>query len=246
MTERSKFPELFLGLLALAVALAVAGWFAAKAIHDAKASDQVITVTGVATRRIRSDYAIWSFSVTGQGPTMQDAYKNVQTYTAGALAYLKTKQIAGNEITQSPLQSDNILEYDSQNQLTGRVLQYKLTENFEIRSSDVDGIYNLARDISKLIEQGIPISSQAPQFLYTQLPSLRISMLADATKDAKVRAGAIADATGNRIGVIRSVDVGLFQVTTPFSTDVSGEGQYDTTSIEKDVTVIESAGFQIQ
>ena len=71
-------------------------------------------------------------------------------------------------------------------------------------------------------------------------------MLAEATKDAKARAEAIANSTGDRIGPIRSAKTGVFQITPRYSTEVSDSGVYDTTSLEKDITAVVSVSFGVE
>ena len=46
----------------------------------------------------------------------------------------------------------------------------------------------------------------------------------------------LVGATGGSLGGLRSVDVGVFQVTAPNSTEVSDYGVYDTSTLDKDVT----------
>ena len=68
-------------------------------------------------------------------------------------------------------------------------------------------------------------------------------MVAEATKDAKARAEAIAGSTGNRIGSVQSAQTGVFQITSRNSTEVSNSGIYDTSSLEKDITAVVSVKF---
>jgi hypothetical protein len=244
-SSTSRFPQLFLGLMLIAAALVLFGWSVSKTIRQIKQSNQLITVSGVATKKIQSNYVVWKFSVKGKGTTLQHAYQRVGSYTASILSYLNSNQIPRSEIMESPLMTNNIQQFIN-GQMTGYIVQYQLIQNFEIRSHHVNQIAAFARHIYQLINQGIPIVSQSPQFLYTDLGPLRVQMLTEATKDAKARAVAIAGAAGDRIGVLRSVNVGLFQVTSPGSTEVSAFGQYSTSTIEKQVSVVESASFQIR
>jgi hypothetical protein len=48
----------------------------------------------------------------------------------------------------------------------------------------------------------------------------------------------IVEATGAELGKLRGVDVGVFQVTTPNSTQVEDYGVYVTGTLEKDVTAV--------
>ena len=62
---------------------------------------------------------------------------------------------------------------------------------------------------------------------------------AQAVKSAELaRAKVLVGATGDHLGKLREVDVGVFQVTSPNSTDVSDYGEYDTSTLKKDVTAV--------
>jgi uncharacterized protein len=129
---------------------------------------------------------------------------------------------------------------------TGKVTAMKLTQKLEIRSSEVDRISKLSEKITDLMNEGVPLVSEAPEYLYNNLSKLRVEMVAEATKDAKKRAEAIASSTGNHVTGVRSADAGVFQVTRRFSTEVSNGGSYDTTSIDKDITAVVSVKFGIE
>jgi uncharacterized protein len=77
------------------------------------------------------------------------------------------------------------------------------------------------------------------------LPSLRPSLLAEATRDAQQRARVLTGATGAHLGKLRAVNVGVFQVTSPNSTQVSDLGTYDTTTLQKDVTAVVNVTFAL-
>jgi hypothetical protein len=96
-----------------------------------------------------------------------------------------------------------------------------------------------------LINQGILIESMAPQYLFTEMGNLKIEMLAEAAKDAKKRAEQIAQSTGSSIGSVRTARMGVLQITPADSTDVSGEGMNDTSSIDKDITAVVNIGFAV-
>jgi uncharacterized protein len=129
---------------------------------------------------------------------------------------------------------------------TGKTLAYRLNQRFEIRSNDVDRISKLSQQSTELINEGIPLVSEAPEYLYTQLAKLRIEMVSEAAKDAKERAEAIARSTGNKVGSVQSAQTGVFQITSRNSTEVSNSGIYDTSSVEKDITAVVSVKFAME
>jgi uncharacterized protein len=85
----------------------------------------------------------------------------------------------------------------------------------------------------------------APEYHYTKLGDLKIEMLAEAAKDAKVRAQQIAQSTGSSIGSVRTARMGVLQITPADSNDVSDSGVNDTSSLDKDITAVVNVGFAI-
>jgi hypothetical protein len=77
------------------------------------------------------------------------------------------------------------------------------------------------------------------------LDDLKLNLIAQATKNAKDRAGTMAKVTGNQVGSLLTASSGVFQITAPNSTDVSDYGQYDTSTREKKVTSVVNVTFSI-
>ena len=63
-------------------------------------------------------------------------------------------------------------------------------------------------------------------------------------KDAKVRAQAITQSVGGKVGSVLAVRSGPIQVTTTDSVDTSSGGFYDTSTIQKTVTATVSVDFK--
>jgi hypothetical protein len=134
---------------------------------------------------------------------------------------------------------------DNEGNETSEITGYTLRQQVEVRSEDVDKIAQIAREATELINQGILLESSSPQYSYTRLGDLKIQMLGEAAKDAKVRAEKIADSTGNKIGAVRSARMGVMQITAADSTEVSDAGISDTSSIDKDVTAVVNISFAV-
>jgi|ERR1041384_5253644 hypothetical protein len=89
------------------------------------------------------------------------------------------------------------------------------------------------------------LESEAPKYLYTKLGDLKIAMLAEATSDAAARAQQIASNSRAKLGPIRDARMGVMQINAIHSNDVSGYGNNDTTSLEKEITAVVSARFEL-
>jgi hypothetical protein len=237
------FPQVFWGMVAIAIALTGGAIIGSSALRSLRASDS-LTIIGSAKRPIQSDYVVWQSSVSTQQPTLQQAYQDLKRYSERVIAYLQSQKISNDAISLSAIATEAIPEYINGNP-TGKTLAYKLTQRFEVKSKDVNGIAKVAQSSTDLINEGIPFVSDAPQYLYTELSQLRVEMIAEAAKDAKSRADAIASVTGSRVGVVRRAETDAFQITPRFSTEVSGGGVYNTTTIDKDITAVVSITFAV-
>src|SRR6478672_8255429 len=235
----------FLGSAAIAVAIIIAtiigGWFFVKG----KRGDQTITVTGSARKRIKSDLVVWRAGISYQAPVLSEAYRSLSEAVPRVKAYLVGKGIAENQITVSSIASQTLHGKTSDGQETSEVTGYSLRQELSVRSNDVDKIEKIARESTELINQGILIESLAPEYSYTQLGSLKIEMLAEAAKDAKVRAEQIAKSTGSSIGSVRTARMGVLQITPADSNEVSDTGMNDTSSLDKDITAVVNIAFSV-
>lgn len=243
--KSNRLPELLAGLAIFSLALVVSAWMGAGAIRNLKRGDDALVVTGSAKRAIRSDYIIWRISVSSQQPNAQAAYQELKGWTERVGRYLKDAEVPAEAISLNALETSTIPEVINGRE-TGKTIAYRLNQRFEIRSNEVDRFSKLTQQVNELISEGVPLVSEPPEYLYTQLGKLRIEMVGEATKDAQARAKAIAQNTGDRVGAVRSASTGVFQITPRYSTAVSDSGISDTTSLEKDITAVVSIKFGME
>jgi hypothetical protein len=225
----------------LIIASAIGGWFFVKG----KRGDQTITVTGSAKKRITSDMVIWKTAVSYQASSLADAYRSLSESIPRVKSYLVGKGIPENQITISSISSQTLHGHGSNGEETAEITGYQLRQELEVKSNDVEKIAKVAREATELINQGILIESMAPAYHYTKLGDLKVEMLSEAAKDAKIRAEQIAKSTGSSIGSVRSARMGVLQITPADSNDVSDSGMNDTSSLEKDITAVVNIGFAV-
>ena len=89
--------------------------------------------------------------------------------------------------------------------------------------------------------QGVEIDSGSPRYLYTKLSELKIDMLADATKDATMRATQVVTNANGKLGRLVEAKMGVMQINPKGSSATSAEGNNDTTSFEKEITAVVTA-----
>ena len=237
---RDRIP-LLAGLTLLAVAIVVGSIFIGSGIRDRNRTD-TITVTGSAKQRIVSDYVVWDSHLSVQSKSAAAAAHELAGWTSRVRTFFHEQGLRPGELTIQPVSTLGPGETDENGDTTKG---YRLTRAFEVRSTRVRAVAAVAEHTAALLAGGIPLASDAPQYVFTKLPALRPPLLAKATKDAQRRARVLVNASGAKLGHIRGVDVGVFQVTAPNSTDVSDYGTYDTSTLKKDVTAVVNVTFAL-
>jgi len=233
------------GLFFIAIAMVAAAFILGHQLVEMRKAGDMISVTGSAKRPIVADLIVWSGNVSSQEGTQQDAYKSVQAHAQRMQKFFKDNGVPDAEMTMKPVSSEQIQEFNQNGYQTGRVLGYRVNQNFEIRSPRVDAIEELIKKSDQLISEGVPFQGWGAQYLYTKLADLRIEMLGEAMKDASERAKVMAESSGSKLGELRDARMGVFQVTPRNSTDVSDYGYYDTSSKEKDITAVVKASYSL-
>ena len=252
--NRSR-PQLF-GMLAglfLAAGLVLSSMLATTTWLKVKNS-QFISVKGSARKNIRSDFAIWTANFSVQAPTLLEAQRQLRddrekveiflksagmtNYFFKSIAIAEQKATFENETTNKDY-SDGWKVVSSQEKTVG----YKLNQSVEVRSDDVNHVARLDSDSTSLVEQGVLLTTDAPKFIYTQAAGAKIEMLAEATRDARARAGQIAGQGHRELAGLHDADMGIFQIAPLHSSDTSGEGMNDTSSLDKTITAVVTATF---
>ncbi|MBM7853935.1 hypothetical protein JOC37_000300 [Desulfohalotomaculum tongense] len=245
MSQGDKSRYLVIAAAILSAALVICAFVLAKPLENYAKSKSSITVTGSAKKQIKSDLVVWRGSFYREAEQLDVAYKDLKADLETVKAYLVDKGIPEKDIVVSSINTSPQYIYNKYGN-TGEISGYRLSQEIEVESKDVDKLTAIARESTELIEQGILFESYPPEYFYTKLNDLKIDMLAEATKDAKKRAEKMAESTGSKIGHLRSARMGVFQITPVHSNEVSSLGINDTTSLMKEITAVANVEFSLE
>lgn len=240
MLERiEKLQVISLGLL-IALSLIVSTKMVSSTI-----SNNEISVTGSAYEIVKSDSGTLKFDVVVKRNTKQEAYSTLQNQLKIVEKYLNDKNI--KNIERMTINGYYTYKRDAK---TGAYTDiqdaYNLYQPVQISSDNVELIKEISNDITSLINQGVDINVSPASYDYSKLPDLKVSLLEKASQDAKNRATSMLKPTGNSVGKIKSVRMGVYQITPVNSTDVSDMGINDTSSIDKKVTAVANVSFKVK
>ncbi|MBD3335495.1 MAG: DUF541 domain-containing protein [Candidatus Eisenbacteria bacterium] len=241
MRDRFTLPATILALsVIIAAVLLSATW------RGNRRAAQTLGVTGSATIEMESDFGILGCRLTGEAPTPDQAYAELQAQVPKLKTYLADRGFTPQQLRPFPLTSRAVPELTEQGRNTGRILKYIYQQRFQVESNDVRLIEETALEITALIEEGVLVEPEMPQYHYRGLQELKVDAQAMAAQNAMERAQRVAAAAGSELGPIRRAKLGVLQITPRHSTRVSDYGIHDLSSIEKEITAVVHASFAIQ
>jgi hypothetical protein len=241
--------------LANVICVAIIAW----AYYSVRLQPKTLSVTGSARKAIVSDLVTWSGTITTKDTNLVPAYDALKIASDKVKHFLVTNGIPETNITLSAISTakrfhQQIVPAGPASPgsapgpatviTTDKVESYTLTQSIAISSTDMERVPMVSRAVTSLIKEGVEIDSQPPSYLYTKLSELKINMLAEATKDATVRAEQIVNNANGRLGKLVEARMGVMQINPKGVTATSAEGINDTSSYEKEITAIVSVKFE--
>ena len=245
ISSRKKFLAMrVITVVIAAIVLATGIGFAGIKIGSgfAARSNNAIVVTGSAKTDATADKVVWNLNASETAPDAAGAVKKVNADAQSLTKYLIAGGIPSDAITYGSVSTFPNNEFKNGND-TGRVLSYRGSQTIIVTSLDVNLIQKVSNNIGTLLQTGVNINNNGPQYYVSNLAQLRPKLLFDAMQDAKSRAVSITKAVGGKVGDVISVTSGPVSVTAPDSTDTSAGGLYDVTTIPKTVTVTVTVSF---
>lgn len=227
--------------LLIALAVVISAYILAGAYRNRNKGNDTISVTGLGSKDFTSDLIVWSGSFHKKNLDLKMAYAELDAAREVVKSYLVAKGIGADKLIFSAIdieqQYDNRYDDDG-NQVSSIFTGYRLQQSVQIESNEVEKVEEISRNVTELINSGIEFYSNSPNYYYTKLAELKIEMIAEATKDANVRAQKIAENAGGSLGVLKSADMGVFQIVGQNSSeDYSWGGSFNTSSKNKTASI---------
>jgi hypothetical protein len=210
--------------------------------------EDAIAVKGTAQRLLISSTGKLSFNVIDTDPVLSNAltrvrdhYKNLtgrigQQYGSQIRLYLEEPGIK------------RVMETTSEGKETDRLAYYYVACQCGVITTNVNLIAKIATMLTDYAAGNILVQMSPPEYLLENLAEVKVELLQEATRDGWNRAKALAQKNG-RIGRLIAASQGVFQITAPFSTTDSSNdwsGEYNTTTIEKEIRAVVSLEFEVK
>src|SRR5690606_18636080 len=237
--------RLVLPAVIIAIAAVLSTFIISSAFRKIKSDNQTINATGSAKKVIVSDLGIFRGTIMVEGSSASEAYQELQRQKPVIVNYLKSKGFQESKINFQTINNYPNYNYSQNGHQTG-IRSYTASQTLDIQSADVELIKAISLEVSSLVQQGINFNVNPPEYYYTKIGDIKIEIQAEAAKDAMVRGQRIAEATGRKLGALKSARMGVLQITPENSNMISDYGINDVSSIRKEITAVVSAEFAIE
>ena len=226
----------------LSIAIIVAAFILGAFFFKARSTDETIQVVGSAVRRFDSDIVKWQLQLSRQtdSGTVSAGYAAMRSDLESVIEAIRSQGIEESEIMIQPMTTQTIVNRD------GDLSGYRIRQSLFVFSDRMGDVEQLALNPDQYLAPGVFVNQSRLEYFYSRVDELKRELLGDAAADARKRAEAIAGSTDVSVGKLMSANAGVFQITEPFSTEVSSSGVYDTSSRQKDIKVTVHADFQLK
>jgi hypothetical protein len=245
--KKSILTALIIGLCIVASC----GLLAYGLAHFRSNSTHTITATGSSSVDFESDIIIWRGSFSAVAYTSQEAYTKLKADAQRVKQYLLDNGISEAEIVFNSVDIARTYRqlYDNNGNYVGSEADgYQLTQGVIVSSYNLDNVEKISRDISSLLDQGVELTSDSPEYYYSGLETLKLDLINKASQNAKERIDIMANNTGATLGKLKNSNLGVFQITAQNSgtSSYSYDGAFDTSSRYKTATITVKLEYDIK
>ena len=232
--------------MVLSIGIVLGSYCISSAMKYYRNFDRVVEVKGLAERLVRSNNGTWNIYYSATGDNLSATSSKISKDSLAIRAFLLASGFESSEIQSGVLSVlDNYAsQYSSgnyNNDIKNKVPHYQVTGNIILTTNKVDKLVKASQNTAKLIDSGVIVSSNYLNYYYTDLNSIKPSMLSEAVDNARTSASSFATNTSSVISGIKSANQGFFSIMS-----VDGSNANDTTSVDKKIRVVTSMQFFIK
>ena len=241
----------------IGVAIIITAWILGRSFQNRNQNLDSITVIGLGTKDFVSDEILWSGSFTTTNFDIKTAYNKIVSDQKIVVDFFLGKGFKASEFTfgavnfQKKFKEVRSENSDNQTRYEQVFDGYQATQTISFSAKKnpnlMERIESVSSKTSELVNSGIELSSNTIQYTFSDLPSLKQSLIEKATKDANERATKIVKTAGGDLGKLKRASMGVFQITGQGSTeDDSYGGINDTYSKNKTARITVRLEYELE
>ena len=182
----------------IGVAIIITAWILGKSFQNRNQNLDSITVIGLGTKDFVSDEILWSGSFTTTSFDIKTAYNKIVSDQKIVSEFFLSKGFKASEFSfgavnfQKKFREVRSEGADNQTRYEQVFDGYQATQTISFSAKKnpnlMQRIESVSSKTSELVNSGIELSSNTIQYTFSDLPSLKQSLIEKATKDANERA----------------------------------------------------------
>ena len=230
-----------LGLgISIALGLVISSSIVSYTLNRVSNNKQSVVVKGLAEKQVTADQARWSVVVSGDGKTLAGAFAAMRANRPQVLRFFQEQGFSDKQIEAGREVFDIEYRMDKQGRPTNEIERYFARQALALSSDEVRRVDQAVGKIVTLQEKGLPLEVSNPEYLVSTLEKVKMSLIADATRNAHDRANEFARTGDAKVGAMKSANQGAFYILPAQggSNDAEYGGVYDKTTIEKLARVV--------
>lgn len=217
-----------------------------------------ISVIGLGSKDFVSDEILWSGSFTTKSYDIKEAYSKIIADQKIVEKFFLSKGFNRNEFSfgaprfnkgykEVRIEGNNSDDVKYEQVFDGYDASQTISFSARKNPNLMKRIEDVSSKTSELINSGIELSSNTIQYTYSDLPSLKHSLIQKASVDAKERAEKIVESADGSLGKLKSASMGVFQITGQGSTEEdSYGGNFDTYSKNKSARITVRLEYELE
>ena len=222
--------------LIVGIAIVLTAFILGQSFKNRNKNLDSISVIGLGTKDFVSDEILWSGSFSNNSMDIKSAYSKIISDQKIVADFFQTKGFKASEFVfgavnfQKKFREIRLESNDNnyQNKVEQIFDGYEATQTITFSAKKnpalMKNIENVSSKTAELINSGIELTSNSVQYTYSDLPSLKQSLIENATKDANERATKIVKTADGSLGKLKTASMGVFQITGQGSTEEDSYG----------------------
>lgn len=248
MTTTTK-PNLTTFAVILAIGLVLSAFILGSQFKHLKPTGS-ITVKGLAEANYQADLAQMQMGISTWGEDYATALRQGQQDFKQLQKFVSQKGFALEQQHITPIHVEAHYEdyTDEHGNYRSRQNGYKATQQLSISSSEMQKVSQMLDLIQEYRINHDFVTFENPQYLLSNLESIKHDLIGKATEDANKRAEQFAKTGKAKVGTMKSASQGSFNILNPNKADEDSEygGSYDKDSIDKLVRLVVTIDYHIE
>ncbi len=232
------------------VAILGAAMFLAQAYKTRGDQNGVISVTGLGEVDFESDQVIWTGRFEASSVDLGEAFAKIKGQRAKVETYLLNKGVKKDQIQfeqVSTYERDKSVYNDQGKYIGSEFSEFELSQRVVVNSTDLDLVASVSREISELLNDGVQITSDNPDYYYSKLDELKLDLIEKASENGRIRAEQIAKNSNSSLEGLKSARLGVFQILGYNSGEsYSWSGTFNTSSRWKTASITVKMDFEVE